>query len=210
MGLRLVAFDLDGTLLPGTTVSLILADRFDHRAEMDALEARYARGEIGNDVVASESARHFAGVPLAALAAALADAPFIAGIAATVAALRAAGIVPIVATVTLRPAARIVAERFGFAAASGTEMGIREGCLTGVITRHFDGRDKAAFVRAEAAARGFALADCAAVGDSRSDLPTFAIVGRAIALNATPDAVAAASLSLRTGDLRDVLPHLLR
>lgn len=206
---RLVAFDLDGTLLPGTSISLILADRLGHRAMMDALEARYARGEIGNDVVATESAASFAGVPLSDIALALSDAPFIPGIVATLDALRSEGIVPILATVTWRFAARVVADRFGFAEASGTELGEADGCPTGIVTRHFNGADKAAFVRAAAAARTIALADCAAVGDSRSDLAMFAIVGRSIAFNGTPDAVAAASVSLRAGDLRDVLPHLM-
>jgi phosphoserine phosphatase len=48
----------------------------------------------------------------------------------------------------------------------------------------------------------------AAVGDSRSDVPLFERVGMSIALNATPDARAAATHALDTEDLRDVLALL--
>src|SRR5262249_41626147 len=92
-------------------------------------------------------------------------------------------------TVTWRLAAASFARRFGFGGFCGTEMGEADGCLTGVVTRHCSADDKLGFVRDWCAARGIALADCAAVGDSRSDVPLFGAVGLAIALNATPDAI---------------------
>lgn len=48
----------------------------------------------------------------------------------------------------------------------------------------------------------------AEIGDSRSDVPLFHEVGLSIALNATPDAQAAATHRLDTDDLRDLLPLL--
>lgn len=50
--------------------------------------------------------------------------------------------------------------------------------------------------------------DVVAVGDSRSDLPPFAAAGGPVALNATQDARKAATYTLDTEDLRDVLPFL--
>jgi phosphoserine phosphatase len=47
------------------------------------------------------------------------------------------------------------------------------------------------------------------VGDSRLDVPLFSRVGYAIALNATPDARAAAHSCLDTEDLTDVLKLLV-
>jgi phosphoserine phosphatase len=47
---------------------------------------------------------------------------------------------------------------------------------------------------------------CAAIGDSRSDLPLFELVGFSVALNASPDARARASTSLDSSSLVDVLP----
>ncbi|HEX4863614.1 MAG TPA: hypothetical protein VFV02_06055, partial [Acidimicrobiales bacterium] len=62
---RLACFDLDGTLVRGTTVSQHLADRLGQSGRMAELERRYASGEISNSVVAEEQARSYRGVPLA-------------------------------------------------------------------------------------------------------------------------------------------------
>lgn len=50
----LACFDLDGTLVRGTTVSQHLADRLGQSEQMAELERRYAAGEISNAVVAEE------------------------------------------------------------------------------------------------------------------------------------------------------------
>jgi len=61
---RLACFDLDGTLVRGTTVSQHLADRFGQSERMAELERRYATGEISNSVLAEEQARSYRGIPL--------------------------------------------------------------------------------------------------------------------------------------------------
>jgi len=87
------------------------------------------------------------------------------------------------------------------------------GLLTGKVSRQFDEFDKAEFVKAYCLKRGVPLSQVFAVGDSRSDIPLFGIVGYSVALNATPAAKAAASTSIETDDLSDVLrlvPGLVR
>jgi len=54
------------------------------------------------------------------------------------------------------------------------------------------------------------MAEVAAVGDSRSDIPLFRKVGLAIALNATPKAREAAHIALEGNDLTIVLEPILR
>jgi phosphoserine phosphatase len=61
---RVICFDLDGTLVRGTSVSRHLAERFGQGEQMAELERRYAAGEISNSVVAEEQARSYRGVPL--------------------------------------------------------------------------------------------------------------------------------------------------
>lgn len=56
-GWRLACFDLDGTLVRGTSVSQHLADRFGQSEQMAELERRYTSGEISHSVVAEEQAR---------------------------------------------------------------------------------------------------------------------------------------------------------
>jgi phosphoserine phosphatase len=54
------------------------------------------------------------------------------------------------------------------------------------------------------------MSQVVAVGDARSDIPLFGAVGFSVALNATPVAQAAASISLRSDRLPDVLAVIPR
>jgi phosphoserine phosphatase len=99
-------------------------------------------------------------------------------------------------------------ERYGFAAVSGTEMEAIDGVLSGTVARYFDEHDKVRFVEDWCAQNGFSMSQVAAVGDSRSDVPLFRRAGTSIALNATPDAREAATYTLDTDDLCDVLALL--
>ena len=58
---RAIGFDLDGTLLRGLTVSETLAAQLGRVDEIAALEARYARGEISNAIIAETTAAAVAG-----------------------------------------------------------------------------------------------------------------------------------------------------
>lgn len=202
---RVVSFDLDGTLLPETTVSVLTATHLGYESELRALEEQYRRHEISNTEVADASGEWYAGVTLDEVARQLEEAPWIDGIDPTVTALRQRGCDVLLGTVTWRFAAEVLGERYGFDAVSGTEMGVADGVLTGEVTRHFDEHDKLAFVRGHCEAVGASLSECVAVGDSRSDVPLFEEAGHSIALNATPDARAAADVHLETDDLADVL-----
>jgi phosphoserine phosphatase len=109
-------------------------------------------------------------------------------------------------TVTWSFAAAEFRRRHGFAAVSGTEIDLDpDGIPTGGVKRHFDEWDKLEFVASYCEANGIGLAECIAVGDSRSDVPLFGAVGLSIALNATPQAREAASVALDTEDLTDIL-----
>src|SRR3954469_11652564 len=79
-----VFFDLDGTLLRGTTVSLLTAEWLGRRGELDELEQRYAEGAISNAVIAERSAPWFAGRSPAEVERSLAAGPWIDGVGETV------------------------------------------------------------------------------------------------------------------------------
>jgi phosphoserine phosphatase len=204
-----VFFDLDGTLLRGTTVSLMTAEWLGRRGALDELERRYADGAISNSAVAEASAPWFAGHAPEEVAGVLDGGPWIDGIAETVAALHASGTYVALATVTWRFAAETAAARFGFDEWCGTELATADGRLLGTVSRICEAHDKATFAEEVCARRGVDVADAAAIGDSRSDLPMFERVGFSIALNADAAARAAATTALDTDDLRDALPLLL-
>jgi len=203
-----VVFDLDGTLLRGTSVAMFLAGRLGHAGTLDALERAFVAGEISSHAIADASAAQYTGRAIEEIASLLAEAPWIDGLAATLAELRDAGSHVLLATITWRFAAETLQRRHGFDAVSGTEIEISGGVVGGGVTRYFDEHDKRDFVVGWCAGRGIPLTEVVAVGDSRSDIPVFAAVGRSIAFNATAEARAAASVALDTDDLRDVLPLL--
>lgn len=205
-----VVFDLDGTLLRDTTVLRLLATHLGHGEAVVELDRAISAGEISSRTIADRSAAWFAGCTAAEMDAVLADGPWIRGIAETVAELSSAGTNVLLGTITWRFAARLLGDRYGFDAVSGTELEADDGVFTGRVTRHFDGVDKLRFVEAWCAEHGYTLAQVAAVGDSRSDVPLFERVDRAVALNATPDAERAASHTLAADDLRDTLALLRR
>ena len=196
----MVCFDLDGTLLRGTTIALFTAERLGRTGELLELEEHY---------IADASAPWFESLPLTRVEGWLEEAPWIAGIDTAVNVLKKHGFRVILGTLTWRFAAEALRKRHRFDAVSGTEMGITEGRLTGRVTRHFDEHDKLRFVEDYCRGLDVPMSRCAAVGDSRSDVPLFRAAGLTVALNATPVARAAADLAMDTDDLCDVLPALL-
>jgi phosphoserine phosphatase len=208
---RLACFDLDGTLVHGTSTCLHLSRSLGHEAVLANLEEQYARGEISNAEVAEADARYYTGLSLARVEELLSDIPLIEGLAQTVETLGRRGIPSIICTVTWKFAAEILAKRYGFAAASGCEMSITDtGLLSGKVSKHFDEHSKLKFVQEYCAVRGIPMNCTFAVGDSRSDIPLFGAVGFSVALNATPLAKQAATCSLETAWLPDVLRLLPR
>jgi phosphoserine phosphatase len=176
--------------------------------EIAELERAFQAHEISNSAVADASAGWLAGQSTTDAWAVLAAGTWIDGMHETFRTLTAAGISLLLGTVTWRFVAEILRERYGFAATSGTEMQVTDGVLSGTVTRYFDEHDKVRFVEEWCTRNGYTLSQVAAVGDSRSDVPLFKRVGMSIALNATPDARAAASHVLDTDNLCDVLALL--
>jgi phosphoserine phosphatase len=203
-----VVFDLDGTLLRGTTVSLLLAQWLGREDEITELERAFRAHEISNSVVADTSAGWLAGKSVADTWQVLTDRPWIDGMAETLQVLAGAQVSLLLGTITWSFAADMLRERYAFQAASGTEMQAPDGVLSGVVSRYFDEHDKLRFVEDWCAQNGYSMSQVAAIGDSRSDIPLFGEVGMSIALNATPEARAVATHVLDTEDLRDVLALL--
>jgi phosphoserine phosphatase len=205
----LACFDLDGTLILGTTSAAHLARSLGHEAELTAREAAYAEGKFTNHDVAAFDAWHYRGRTVHDVQELLESAPIILGINEVVQELHARNFVSIIATVAWRFVAEWFCQKYSFDGSCGPEIDINaEGIFTGCVRRHFDEWDKLRYVRDSANLFGIPLDRCTAIGDGRSDIPVFGIVGHSIALNAVPAAQRAAYVSVRTRDLRDILPFI--
>ena len=206
--MALVFFDVDGTLVPGTSSSQHLARWLGHLPELSAAEAAYDAGTLSNQDACVLDARAWRGRTPAEVHDRLAGLPVVGGITETVAWCRARGVPAYLATLAWEPVGRYLAGRFGFAGWCGPTLATAEGYYTGAVGCHFDEFDKRDFAASVAAAAGLPLSACAAVGDSRSDVPLFAAVGLPIAFNATAEVEAAATHAVRGTDLRAILPYL--
>ena len=208
-GPKLVTFDLDGTLFPGTTTCLELGRLLGHIDLIRDLEARYARFEISNVEVAEQDAHAYRGRSVLEIEQAVLQIPLIGGFQDTIRTLQTHDINILIVTVTWSFAARALVRAYGLDGHAGAKMGEEDGRFTGQVERHFEESHKPLFVREYADKCGFDLSQCVAVGDSRSDISLFKEVGFAIALNATEQARAAANVSLDTDDLAGILPYIL-
>jgi HAD superfamily hydrolase (TIGR01490 family) len=93
----------------------------------------------------------------------------------------------------LHEAARLIAEAVGADAGEGTQAEVRAGRYTGRVGQAINhGPAKARRAAGLAWARGVALADCVAYGDSRADIPLLAAVGHPVAVDPDPALRAAA------------------
>jgi len=203
-----VFFDVDGTLVPQTSSGQHLAELFGHAAAMREAEERYAAGTLTNKEVSVLDARWWAARTPSEVRGFLETLPLVDGIAETVSWCRRQDLVPVLATLAWDVVGAHLCERFGFDRACGPSLEVVEGRYTGQVAEHLDELGKCAFALAVAAELGVGPGRCAAVGDSRSDLPLFAEVGLAIGFNATPAAREAAHQAVEGRDLRAVVPVL--
>src|SRR5262249_10612130 len=202
---RVVFVDLDGTLIPATSVSMFLGARLGHSELLRDLERLFLEHTISNKEIAERSAPAYRGKALVEIADLLSEIPMISGVEGFVSRLKRSEIRVVLCTITWHFAARAFQRRYGFDACCGTEMQERDGVLTGLVSRHFNELDKLQFARDYCAINDVAMEQCAAIGDSRSDIPLFQHVGLAIAFNGSEAARYAAHVSVDSQDICDVL-----
>lgn len=206
---RVAAFDLDGTLIRGTTTLLHVGRKLGRRAETEALVQGYETYRLSNVEVTTRAAELFTGRTEHELASMLDDCPRLGGITEAITTLRRAGIHSAIATITFRFSAGHFARTHGFDAFSGIELTTDSGgVLTGEVTRHVTEHDKLDFVTRQADRLGIGLDQVAFFGDSRSDLPCFAAVGMPVAVNGSAEAQAAARVAVNTDALQEAVDAL--
>lgn len=203
-----VFFDVDGTLVPGTSSSQFLGERFGHLATLAAAEEEYAQGGRDNRWVSTLDARGWAGHREDEVDSWLLDLPVVAGIQDVLARCRELALAPYLATLAWAPVGAYLCTSFGFEGSSGPTLVKARGEYTGEVERHLDEFGKRDYALRIAHSLGLPASRCAAVGDSRSDLPLFSKTGLAIAFNADAAASAQADVCVVGYDLRSILPHL--
>lgn len=203
-----VFFDIDGTLAPTVSTAAHLAAKLGTSEAVEAAESAFAAGSIDNAAVSRIDAAGWKGHRVEDVCVWLEDLPVLDGISETVAWCRDRGMLPVLATLAWRPVMHALAERFGFEPGGGPVLETVDGVFTGAVGMDFDEFDKRDVALGFAASRGVSPSRCAAVGDSRSDIPLFSEVGCAIALNASDALREISDHAVEGGDLREIIPLL--
>jgi phosphoserine phosphatase len=205
---RAVLFvDIDGTLVAGGS-SVYLSEHLGHSETLIPACEAYSAGRIDNDAVATIDARGFAGRSEDQVRAWLGQMPLVAGIEELVSWCQSAGVIPVLASLAWDCVGGHLSERYGFADVCGGQLEVNAGTYTGVVASYFDEFHKLDFARSIARRFGFEMNACAAVGDSRSDLPLFEAVNFAVAFNASPAVRQAANAVLDGQDIAAIVPAL--
>jgi len=195
-------FDMDGTLLAGSTASLELARVMDDLAELTELERRFGAGQLDTRAFSTEIHSLWKNLTPRDVAAAFASSPFLAGIAEVCADIAERGEHSLV--ITMSPdfyARRLLG--FGFhevVASRFPEPPFRTPFDPDAILTP---DDKVRITRARCARHRIPAERCLAYGDSMSDAPLFRELANTVAVNADHHLADIAARSYRGGDLRE-------
>lgn len=195
-------FDMDGTLLQGTTASLEISRRLDRVRPLEDLEARFSSGEITTDEFAVHIHRLWHDLTDEVVAAVVSAVPWMEGISDVCADISARGEVSMLITMSpdffaehLRAQGIDIIYASRFPALPFVAAVDPRGILTPA--------DKVHLAEKERVERGLPKAACVAYGDSLSDEPLFAALDNTVAVNADLRLEKTARLAYRGSNLRE-------
>ena len=203
---KLIIADMDSTMI---TVECIdeLADYAGIKPQIAAITERAMRGELDFRAALIERVGLLGGMAEATIAECRAERVRLTrGARTLVQTMKAHGAWSVLVSGGFLPFAAPVAEAIGFDKVVANDLEIAGGKLTGKVAEPIvDSSAKLETLRAEAAARGLALADTLAVGDGANDIPMITSAGLGIGYHPHPAAAAAADAAIRHHDLTALL-----
>jgi phosphoserine phosphatase len=188
-------FDMDGTLLRGTTAALEISRRLGCERTLVELERRFADGELEAWEFAVAVRGLWGELAPSLVASVVADAPWIEGIDEVCADIAARGETSMLVTLSPTFFARHLLDR-GLDVVHGSVWSDPIDPST-ILTAG----DKVRLAEAERLRLGLEPSSCVAYGDSGSDVELFAHLANTVAVNAVPGLVGAAEY--RGDDLRE-------
>lgn len=197
---RLHVFDMDGTLLRGTTASLEVGRHLGCLPEVIRLEEAFAGGELDTAGFAGEIFRLWEGLTFSVAAKAFREAPWIGGLREVLGDIRMRGEHSLV--VTMSPdffADRLRA--FGAEAVTASRFPALPFRTAPDPAGILSPSDKITAVDRFCASLGLAREECIAYGDSGSDIPLFRELRHTVAVNASAALRALAASSYDGEDL---------
>lgn len=202
---RLVAFDMDSTLIQGEVIDE-LAREAGVGEQVAAITEAAMRGELDFQASFRRRVGLLKGLPETALDTVLRRIPLTDGAERLAGTLRRLGYKTAILSGGFTFFGRVLQERLGIDHLHANELEIRDGRVTGEVTGEIvDGARKAALLRQLAAEQNLSLEQVIAVGDGANDLPMLRLAGLGIAFRAKPLVRASARQSLSTLGLDGIL-----
>jgi len=205
--IRLVVFDLDGTLTKVESTWQYIHERLGtwHLGSSSAQD--YWKGTISYMEWAQLDSSAWRGVELKKIRSILDEIPCVDGAKEAVAELREKGKLSGIVSAGISLLSDRVREELSMDFAIANELHFSQGRMTGGVTVNVSLDDKSLVMRRVAEQLGFSLRECAVVGDNGFDLPNEA--GLRIGFNPKHEAETACDVVIRGTDIRAILTHIL-
>ena len=210
MDIKLVVFDVDGTLTQHSSIWWRLHELFGTTKEGRLYFDQYFAGEINYEQWADYDAALWTGEPVSKVMEAVEATKLVPGVKETISTLSEHGIKTAILSGGLDIMADDIARRAGIEYVLTNNLGIKDGVLTGTVENIIGWAEKAKFIHTILEHFGVKLEETAFVGDGRNDMSVLSIVGLSIAFNPEDQEVAdTAQVVIRENDLRAILPHVI-
>jgi phosphoserine phosphatase len=208
--IKLVVFDVDGTLTQHNSVWWRLHELFGTTKEGQIYFDQYFAGEIDYIQWADLDAALWKGQSLERVLEAVRNTKVVKGAKEAIQILREHGINTAILSGGLDIMANDVARRIGIEYVLTNKLVHVDGYLTGKVENVVGWEEKSEHIQKILEHFGVAREQTAFVGDGRNDMSVFPVVRLAIAFNPKDQEVAeAASIVIREDDLRAILPHII-
>jgi len=195
-------FDMDGTLLRGTSAAIEISRRIDRLEPLAELERGFAAEEISAADFAMATRSLWADLTAELVAEVVADAPWIEGIDDVCRDIAARGERSMLITMSPNFFAEHLAVR-GIDVVRASSWPPLPFAAPIDPAGILSPADKVRLAEEERAAHGLDRSACVAYGDSMSDIPLFAVLENTVAVNADPAVEQAARVAYRGEDLRE-------
>jgi phosphoserine phosphatase len=210
LNIKLVVFDVDGTLTTHNSIWWRLHELFNTETEGKIYYDQYFAGEIDYNTWADLDAGLWKGKSLQVVIDAVEHTEIVDGAYETVAELKRNGIFVAILSGGLDILAESIGKRVGIDYILTNELLHKDGVLTGDVVSHVGWGEKVSAIEQICTHFGVTLAETAFVGDGRNDISVLKVVGLPIAFNPEHKEVEeVAKVTIKNGSLNKILGYVM-